>query len=277
MSGAFAGKVVLVTGASSGIGAELARQFAAEGARVVLAARDVARLNEVADQCRAAGGEAYAISADVSDQNACRELITSAIAQCGALDVLVNNAGLGFRGRFDSITDLSIFERLMRVNFLGSVWCTAYALPHLKHRRGQIVAMSSLQGLAGVPQRTAYAATKHAMAGFFDSLRVELAGSGVAVTVIYPSFVSSEFNQRGLSPDGTSFGAHATGSRSRDAMSVPECARLTLRAVSRRDRELLMTWRARVGRILKLVSPRLVDRLAKAAIDGQARGPDDDM
>ncbi|MEP6780145.1 MAG: SDR family oxidoreductase [Gemmatimonadaceae bacterium] len=262
----FAKKVVLVTGASSGIGAELARQFATAGARVVLAARDVVRLEEVAAQCRANGAEALVVHVDVGDEASCKAMIDSAIVHYGSLDIIVNNAGLGARGRFDTITDLSIFEKVMRVNFFGSVFCTSYALPYLKESRGQIVAISSLSGLAGVPNRTAYGATKHAMAGFFDSLRVELGGSGVDVTVIYPSFVSSDFNKRGLSPDGTPYGARGHVRPASDKMTVEECCRLTLRAVFYRDRELLMTWRARVGRVLMLISPSLIDRLARAAM-----------
>lgn len=267
----FTGKVVLVTGASSGIGAELARQFAGNGARVVLAARDVARLESVAAECRtrgaARGGAAAVVPADVSDETSCRAMIAAAVDAFGTLDILVNNAGLGSSGRFDEITDLSIFETLMRVNYLGSVWSTAHALPHLKRARGQIVAISSLTGLAGVPKRTAYGATKHAMAGFFDALRIELRGTGVDVTVIYPGFVFSEINQRALSPDGTPFGDRGYTRRPGETMPTDECCRQILRAVSRRERELVMTWRGKVGRLLKLFSPRLVDDLARRAID----------
>lgn len=257
---------MLVTGASSGIGAELARQFAAEGARVVLAARDVARLEEVATECRAAGGDAFVVPIDVSIETSCRDAIQQAVAHYGTLDILVNNAGLRSHGRFDEITDLSVFDTIMRVNFLGSVWCTAYALPHLKKSRGQIVAIASLQSWAGVPTRSAYCASKHAMMGFFDSIRVELADAGVSVTVIYPSFVYSHDNARVISADGKAVGDRAVKRMPGDAMSAEECCRLTLNAVHARKRHVLMTWRAKVGRVLKLISPSLVDRLAQSAV-----------
>ena len=109
---------------------------------------------------------------------------------------------MGMLARFEDVTDLSLYERLMRVNYLGSVYPTFYALPHLKRSRGQVVAVSSLAGLNGVPLRTAYAATKHAQMGFFDSLRVELRDSGVSVTVIAPYFVQSEIRKRSPGPDG---------------------------------------------------------------------------
>ncbi len=262
----FAGRVVVVTGASSGIGAELARQFAGAGARVVLAARDASRLAEVAAECGKRGGETLVVPADVANEASCAALIERTVAHFGQLDVLVNNAGLGSSGRFDEITDLSIFDTLMRVNYLGSVWCTAHALPHLTRSRGQVVAISSLTGLTGVPKRTAYAATKHAMAGFFDSLRIELEDSGVSVTVIYPGFVFSEINQRALSPDGTPFGERGYRRTRQESMETDECGRQILRAVAGRERELIITWKGKVGRLLKLLSPALVDRIAKRTI-----------
>ena len=269
MSGRFAGQVVLVTGASSGIGAELARQFAAEGARVALAARDAVRLESVAAECRALGGEALVVPGDVGVESSCAEIVARTVAHYGQLDVLVNNAGMGSSGLFAEITDRTIFDTLMRVNYLGSVWCTAHALPHLKRSKGRLVAISSLTGLTGVPKRTAYAATKHAMAGFFDSLRIELDGSGVTVTMVYPGFVFSEINQRALSPDGTPFGDRGYKRRQGETMETDRCGRLILRAVANRDRDLVMTWRGKIGRLLKLISPALVDRIAKGVIDSR--------
>ena len=115
---------------------------------------------------------------DVGEEAACRGLVEKTVARFSGVDVLVNNAGIGMLARFEDVTDLSLYERLMRVNYLGSVYPTFYALPHLKRSRGQIVAVSSLAGLTGVPLRTAYAATKHAQMGFFDSLRIELRDDG---------------------------------------------------------------------------------------------------
>ncbi|WP_373061651.1 SDR family oxidoreductase [Gemmatimonas sp.] len=269
MNGRFAGQVVLLTGASSGIGAELARQFAVDGARLALAARNVDRLESVAAVCRALGAQALVVSGDVSIETSCSSMVERTVAHYGRLDIMVNNAGLGSSGPFEAVTDLSIFDTLMRVNYLGSVWCTAHALPHLKRSKGRIVAISSLTGLTGVPKRTAYAATKHAMAGFFDSLRIELEGTGVSVTVIYPGFVFSEINQRALSPDGTPFGDRGFVRRKGETMETDECGRLILAAVAGRDRDLVMTWRGKIGRLLKLISPKLVDGIARRAIESR--------
>ena len=137
------------------------------------------------------------------------------------MDVLVNNAGMGMLARFEDVTDLSLYERLMRVNYLGSVYPTYYALPHLKKSRGQIVAVSSLAGLTGVPMRTAYAATKHAQVGFFDSLRDRAAGHGVSVTVVRPYFVQSEIRERSPGPDGrTGRGLAGEGGRDHERRGV---------------------------------------------------------
>ncbi len=265
----FAGAVVCITGASSGIGAELARQCAAQRARLVLAARDLTRLEAVADECRALGAEALVVRTDVAQEADCKAMIDATIAHYGRLDMLINNAGLGASGLFREITDFSVFERVMRVNFHGSVWCTAYALPHLEQSRGRLVAVSSLTGLTGIPRRTAYGATKHAMAGFFDALRIELEGTGVSVTMIYPGFVVTDINRYALSPDGTPWGERAHQRRPGQSMPVDECCRLILRAAARRQRQVVMTWTARIGRWIRLVAPSVVDGIARRAIEGK--------
>lgn len=269
----FADKVIIVTGASSGIGAELARQLAGEGARVALAARDVARLETVANECRErarANGHTtntpFVAYVDVSEEASCKAMIDAVVAHFGRIDMLVNNAGLGSSGLFEDITDFSIFETLMRVNYLGAVWCTAYALPHLKRTRGLLVGVSSITGLTGVPKRTAYAATKHAMAGFFDSLRIELEDDGVGVTMIYPSFVFSEINQRALSPDGTPYGDRAYKRKQGETMDTDECCRIIVNTMARREREVVMTAQAKIGRFVRLFAPSLIDGIAKRAI-----------
>lgn len=206
------------------------------------------------------------VAGDVTIEADCKIIVAQTVAHFGRLDILINNAGLGSSAAFERVTDLGIFEKLMRVNYLGSVWCTAHALPHLRDTSGRIVAISSLAGLTGVPKRAAYAATKHAVAGFFDSLRIELEGSGVSVTVIYPGFVVSEINQRALSADGTPYGERSTKRKRGETMATDECCRLMLRAIGRRDRDLVMTWRGKIGRLLKLVSPRLVDGIARRTI-----------
>jgi short-subunit dehydrogenase len=256
----FAGKVVVVTGASQGIGKALCLELAAQRPRLVLAARDATALEAVAAECRAWGAETLVVPTDVGDEAACRALVE----HFAGVDVLVNNAGIGMLARFENVTDLSLYERLMRVNYLGSVYPTFYALPHLKRSRGQVVAVSSLAGLNGVPLRTAYAATKHAQMGFFDSLRIELRDSGVSVTVIAPYFVQSEIRKRSPGPDGRT--VEASPVKEAEIMSAEECARLMVRAIERRQRMLVMSLKGKLGRWAKLVAPGLVDRMAAETV-----------
>jgi short-subunit dehydrogenase len=255
-------KVIVITGASSGIGAELARQLAARGAKLVLASRNAAALQEVA---QAVPG-AYIVPTDVTREEDCRHLIEQSIAQFGRIDVLVNNAGISMSARFEDITDLSIFERLMQVNLLGSVYCTHAALPYLKSTHGLVVAVSSLTGKTGVPTRTAYAASKHAMQGFFDSLRIELMGTGVDVLVVSPGFVKTPVRERALGPDGKPIGKSHLGEHEKDMQSVEECARRIIGAMTAHKRELIMTARGRMGQWLKLIAPVVVDKIARDAV-----------
>lgn len=267
MSDAFRGNVVVLTGASAGIGRELALQLAARGADLVLAARGADGLERVAAECRARGARAVAVPTDVADEAQCRALIERAAEAYGRIDTLVNNAGIGMWARFDEMRDLAPFERIMRVNYLGSVYPTFYALPHLKQTHGRIVAVNSLTGLTGVPTRSGYAASKHAMAGFFDSIRIELEDSGVTVTQVFPGFVATEIRERAFGPDGRPLGEGNSPVREREVMPADECARQIIAAAARRRRDLIMTLRGRIGARLKLVSPGLVDRIARKAIE----------
>ncbi len=257
--------VVVVTGASKGIGAELARQMAARGARLALAARDREGLERVAAECAALGGKAEVIVTDVSVEDDCRRLVERTVAAYGRIDTLVNNAGATMWARFEDIGDMAILERIMKVNYLGAVYCTHHALPHLKATRGRLVGIASLAGRTGVPTRTGYAASKHAMMGFFDSLRIELADAGVTVTMVCPGFVSTGIRENATGPDGRPI--QVSPVKEGEVMGVEDCARMTLKAIAGRRRELVMTARGRIGLFLKLVAPGLVDRIARRAIE----------
>jgi short-subunit dehydrogenase len=258
------GQVVIVTGASEGIGRALAGELAPRKVRLVLAARNPARLEEAATLCRQLGSECLVVPTDVTNPAQCRNLIDAAVARFGRIDVLVNNAGGTMWARFDALHDLGLFEDLMRLNYMSAVYLTAAALPWLKQSRGRLVAVASVAGLTGVPERTGYAATKHAMVGFFDSLRIELDGSGVTVTVIAPDFVRSEIHKRALGADGRPLGESPM--KVDRLMSAGECARLAARAIERRQRLLITSRRGRLGRWFKLIAPGLIDRIAAAAI-----------
>lgn len=262
-----ANQVVLLTGASVGIGRELALQLAAPGTHLALAARDAAKLEEVAALCRQRGSETLIVPTDVGVESECQRLVERTVQELSGIDTLLLNAGQDMGVRLDELRDSAVLERIMRVNYLGPAWLTRFALPHLKARKGRIVVVSSLAGLTGVPTRTGYAASKHALHGFFDSLRVELAGSGVSVTLVCPDFVRSEIHRRAFGPDGLPLGESSI----QEALVMPaaECAARILEAAQRRRRMTLLSLRGRLGRYVRLVAPGLIDRIAARAV---ARG-----
>ncbi len=260
----FRDNVMILTGASSGIGRALALELAGQGAWLALAARNTQRLESVAAECRERGGKAIVVPTDVAIEAQCRALVERAVAEFGRLDTLINNAGISMWARFEELQTLAPLEEIMRVNYLGAAYCTFYALPHLKRTRGRIVAVSSLAGKGGVPTRSGYAASKHAMVGFFDSLRIELAGTGVTVTIVYPDFVTSEIRERAYGADGRPLGVSPV--REKEVMSAETCAGLIAKAAAERRRELIMGTRGKVGLWLKLIAPAVVDRIAAKAI-----------
>jgi short-subunit dehydrogenase len=265
MSSLYAGKTIVLTGASVGIGRALALRLAAHKPRLVLAARDERQLQEVAEECRVRGAEALVARTDVGVQEECRTLVERALARFDGIDALVLNAGMSMWARFDEVADLSVFESLMRVNYLGCVWLTHYALPELKRSRGQIVAVASIAGLTGVPTRSGYAASKHALIGFCDSLRIELQGTGVDVTVVAPDFVVSEIHRRSLGKDGQPLGESPM--QEAKIMTTEECAAMIETAMAGRKRLVIGSLRGRLGRFVRLVAPRLIDGVARRAVE----------
>jgi short-subunit dehydrogenase len=265
---AFRDHAVVLTGASSGIGRELALQLAGQGARLALAARRREPLEQVAGECRLRGApQAVAIPADVGEEEQSRRLVEAALADLSRLDTLILNAGLTMWTLFEELETLKPLQEIMRVNYFGAVYPTYYALPHLKASRGRIVGVASLTGKTGVPTRTGYAASKHAMAGFFDSLRIELAASGVTVTMAYPDFVATGVQGRAFGPDGRPLGESPI--EAARVMPTEVCARLILEAAARRRREVVMGLRGKLGLFLRPFAPGLIDRIARRAI---ARG-----
>ncbi|HEV3137115.1 MAG TPA: SDR family oxidoreductase [Pirellulales bacterium] len=260
----FSDRVIVITGASSGIGRALALELAPQHPKLVLAARDQNRLEEVAARCRQRGADVLVVPTDIAVQEQCANLIARAIERFGSLDVLVNNAGRAMWARFDELADLAVMEDIMRLNYLGSVHCTHFALAHLKQSRGLIVAIASASGLLGAPLLSGYAASKHAMIGFFESLRIELADSGVGVTLVAPDFVQSEILSRAVDARGQPL--HASPLDQRKLMTAEACARRIVNAMGRRDRLLLTSARSKWARWGKLLAPKLVDWIAAAVV-----------
>lgn len=260
----FSDNVVIVTGASEGIGRALALALAPQRPLLVVAARNRERLESLADECRRLGATVLAVPTDVTVESQCQALIDSAIEAFGRIDTLVVNAGATMWTRLDSLQDSDVLRKVMDVNYFGAAYCTRAALPHLKKTRGRIVAVASVAGLTGVPERTGYSASKHAMIGFFDSLRIELADTGVTVTVIAPDFVVSQIHRRALGADGAPLGD--TPMQESKIMTAEQCAGLMLDAMAKRKRLLITSRRGKLGRWFKIIAPGLIDRIAAKAI-----------
>jgi short-subunit dehydrogenase len=267
----FKDKAVVVTGASSGIGRALALQLADEGAWLALAARNARRLETLALECQQRGGKAVAIPTDVADERQCQTLIQRTKETYGHIAMVINDAGMDVLSKLEDLPDLHLFRQVMDVNFYGTVSCTYYALPSLKETRGRIVNISSLGGVQAIPYNTSYCASKFAMNGFSDSLRMELAQHGISVTVVCPYWVVTEFHERYLDKDGRPKGPEGRAIYTEKMMTADQCARIVLNAARRRKREILLG-PGRMTVLLKLIAPGLMDRVVCNSILRPAAG-----
>jgi short-subunit dehydrogenase len=230
-------KVVVITGASSGIGKALAEKYASEGWNLVLAARRIELLEELKKQFSQV--EVLALKTDVTAEYDCKFLIEKAIEKFGRIDILINNAGISMRAVLENL-DLEVIRRVMDVNFWGTVYCTKYALPWLLKSKGSLVGVISVGGYVGLPGRSGYSASKFAMRGFLDSVRVENRRSGLHVLIAAPGFTTSEIRKHALVADGSQQGE--TPRNENEMMSAEECARKIYRAVKRRQRKIILTF-----------------------------------
>lgn len=234
----FNGKVIVITGASSGIGLAAARLFASYGARLVLAARSIDRLNEISEGLKSEGAEVICVKTDVSIESECRNLIDSAVSEFGRIDILINNAGISMRAPFKDV-DLSVIKTLMDVNFWGTVYCTKYALPWLLESKGSVAGVISTAGYAGLPGRTGYATSKFAVRGFLETLRMEHQNDGLHVMVFAPGYTQSNVRNAALLADGTPQGY--TPKDEGKLMTAEEVALKLAKGLRKRKREMILT------------------------------------
>jgi len=250
----FKGKNVIVTGASSGIGKALAQYFSNNGANVTLAARSIDKLNEIV----ASMPSALAVRCDVTKQDDCKAMIEQSVERFGGVDILINNAGLSMRAIFDDV-DLDVLHRLMDVNFWGAVYCTKYALPYIQRSRGSIVGISSVAGFHGLPGRTGYSASKYALNGFLETIRIENLYKGVHVMVVAPGFTESNVRFAALTSDGSQQGASPRDEGK--MMTANEAAEIIAKAIKKRKRTLLMDFDGKATVFIKKFSGALLDKL----------------
>lgn len=251
------GKVVVITGASSGIGRALAIEYAKRGASLSLAARRIDLLNELKEELKSV--DILTTKTDVSSEAACRELIHLTFQHFGRIDVLINNAGLSMRALFDEI-ELVNFKQVMDVNFYGTVYCTKYALPHLIQSKGSLVGIISVAGHVGLPARSAYSSSKFAIRGFLDTIRLENLYTGLHVLVAAPGFTASEIRKSALTANGTPQGE--TPREEEKMMPADRCAYLVVNAIESKKRSLILTLKeGKLSVFLGKFFPKLLDWL----------------
>ena len=249
---------VILTGASSGIGRQLALKYASRGYHLVLIGRREDELKTVAEECLAKGaGEAVIGVADVSIQVDCKRVIEEAVRVLGGLDLLVLCAGIAAHILFSNVESLDIYEKLMQTNYFGYVYCTFYAFPHLRKAHGQILVVSSISGEIGLPYRSAYCGSKFAVTGFFESLRSEIDHNEIAITIVCPPSVKTNLRANSLV---------GTGTESSTQISVEKCVDDILAAADRRARKIYFPLKVYIAAYFRPFFPDLVDaRLKKAA------------
>ncbi len=262
------GKVVVITGASSGIGKALAYEFSGHGAKVVMGARNLEMLKKISEDINRQGGESAYCATDVTSENDCKNLILTAVQKFGKIDVLINNAGISMRALFKD-TDLGVIKRLMDVNFWGSVLCTKKALPYLLESKGSVVAVSSVAGIKGLPGRTGYSASKFALHGFMESLRIENLKTGLHVMMAYPGFTASNIRNTALVADGSQQGKSPL--EEGKIMPAEEVAAHIYKAVRKRKTSLVLTTQ---GKMTVLLSKFFTKWLDKLVYNHMAKEPD---
>lgn len=263
-------KVVVITGASGGIGEALAHKYASEGGKVMLAARNETKLDALSRLLNGNGGETHWHVTDVSDRKSCEALIAATMERLGRIDVLINNAGISMRALAIDL-DPEVIEKVMQVNFFGTVYCTQAALPHLLKTKGSIIGVSSIAGFRGLPGRTGYSSSKFAMHGYLESLRTELLKTGVHVLLACPGFTASNIRKAALVSDGTQQGD--TPLNEQKLMSAEAVANYIFRAQQRRKRTLVLTRQGKMTVFLNKLFPAFMDKMVYKHFSKEADSP----
>lgn len=254
-------QVVAITGAAGGIGAALAHCYAREHARLVLLDLDVEAMERLAEMLAGAGVEVFSMPCDVTDLDACNAAAAEISARFGRLDVLVNNAGIT---HFSEIaeTDLSVLRRVMDVNFFGAAAMTRACLDLLLASKGQVIAMSSVAGFCPLPMRSGYVASKHAMKGYFETLRSEYGRRGLDVMIVAPFFVDTDIGRKALSGDGQSSAPEAQETRVKGMVTVDGVANSIVKAAARKKKFLPVARGAWMAWLLSRLAPEILARLS---------------
>ena len=258
MQYSFKDKVVAVTGGTDGIGKALVDRFISQGAKLATCARNQDRLYAL--QMEYTNKPLHTVVADVSNEDDCKKFIESTIETFGGIDILINNAGISMRALVKD-TDLTTLKKVMDINFWGTVYCTKFALQSITDRRGTIVGISSIAGYRGLPGRSGYSASKHAVNGWLEALRTELLDSNVNVMWVSPGFTTSNIRHAALNKDATAHGESPMNENK--MMSAEECARHIVKAIVKRKRTLVLTFTGKQTIFMNKFFPAWADRLVK--------------
>lgn len=250
-------KVVLITGASSGIGKALAEEFAKQGAKLSLAARNEEKLSEISEKLSKIT-ETFFVKTDVTKESDCDNFVSKSLEKFGKIDILINNAGISMRAPFEEL-DLSVLKSLIDVNFWGMVYCTKFALPHIKKQKGTIVGISSIAGFRGLPYRTGYSSSKFAMNGFLESLRTELLQSGTNVLIAAPGFTASNIRKTALNAEGKT--QDESPRNEQKMMSAEEVAQRIVKAIRKRKKFVVMTSQGKLTVFLNKWLSKKMDKI----------------
>ncbi len=254
----FKNKVVIITGASSGIGKACTYELARQGATIVLASRRENELIKIETKLKKEGCDILSVKTDVRKIDDCERLINRTVQEYGRIDVLINNAGISMRANFNDL-DLSVIKELMDTNFYGAVYCTKFALPYLIKQKGSLIGISSITGLTPLPGRTGYAASKHAMDGFLNTLRLENIKKGLHVLIVHPGFTSSNIRMAALTKNGKP--QRETPRDEERMMSSEKVAQTIAKATLKRENNLILTREGKLVVWLHKNFPNLTDRI----------------
>ena len=274
----FLNNTIVITGASSGLGAELAKELASYKPNLVLISRNLQKLQQVEMQCNERGANSIAIQGDVASKNDCKRLVEKTINTFNSIDHLVLNAGLSMWAKFEETTDLSLFQKLIETNYLSTVYLTHLFLPYLIKSKGLVTAISSIQGEIAVPYHSGYVASKHAVTGFLNTLRMELKDRGVDVMLVKPHWLrGTDLRKNAFGKNGNKIGESGNQSlwerkeHSKESIPLEECSRIIVKGMIKRKRELVIPPKLKLLLWLKLIYPKIVDKIVSGKVKEQEK------
>lgn len=265
----FSNKTIIITGASSGLGASLAKELSTYKPNLVLFSRNIDKLTVVSKECEQNGAKTITVQGDITNQPDSKRLADETSDNFGLPDHLVLNAGISMWAKFEDITDLSLFQKLIETNYLGAVYLTHYFLPRLIKCKGLITVISSIQGKIAVPYHSGYVASKHALVGFFETLRMELKNKGVDIMLVMPHWLrGTELRKNAFDKDGNQIG-ESRKEHSKESISLDECCKKIVKGMTARKKELVIPVKLNSLPWLNLISPGLLEKIVSGKVERQ--------